>query len=127
MLQSNWYQKTFLVNLCVGLICAAPRLDVVRVAYTFIPYVILDVKLRSFVIFSLHPMGRPEWLSDTMAEAIPWIVGLSLPGAILLFVMGTIPFYRRNQERGFPVWQALTYSVAVFFAELHFTVPWHPR
>jgi len=113
LLQSNWHVKFFVLNLVAAVGCTFNRLDAVRTMYSFIPYLTLYMWVKSWLEWYAHPVTRPEGAYGVVFGLLEAIVGLNLVGAAWLYVMGRLPFFRRDKDKGLPLWQPIAFVVSV--------------
>lgn len=110
LLAENWYIKCAIVSFVVPLLVVANRLDVVRVAFVFIPYAALFVSFHPYMLFHVF------WKETLLAHLASWVYGLNLVGVGLLYLVSRFSFFRWNKDKGPNPWQPIAYAAAMFLA-----------
>jgi hypothetical protein len=101
------------VKLVAAILFTCNRLDPVRVFYSFAPYAVFYPQIEMTFIERAFP-GASHPFVARLVELNLIQVNLHLPDALLLYALGMLGFYRRNKEKGLPVWQAAAYALSMF-------------
>lgn len=110
MLLSNWYPKVWFIKLSLPLLFSFNRLDVVRVLYVFLAYTCGFIYAYKHLIWFGHPAVNDGFIG-TLANLGLAILGLNVADAALLFLLGCIPFFRRDKAKGLPGLQVIAFAV----------------
>ncbi len=99
------------VRLAAAVLLAANRLDVVRVLGVFVGYEFFWDQGYRYLLSHYWPV----W-DGTFWNAAIGIMHFGVLGALLLFAIGRLRFFRWKQDRGLPWWQACLYMPAAVFS-----------
>lgn len=111
MLLSNWYLKVWIIKLSLPLVFSFSRLDVVHVLYVFLAYTHGFIFAFKYLIWFGHPAVNDGFIG-TLSGIGLLVFGLNIPDAALLFLLGCIPFFRRDKAKGLPISQVLAFALA---------------